>query len=176
MQIGNLTFNLLSASLDLVAEPIRHEVLEGKLSEGVYVSAIDPELADTALFCETYNISRKIATNCIIIEAKRAENTWYAACLVLADDMIDVNGKVRKHLEARKISFAPKDTALALTHMEYGGITPLGLPKEWPILIDERVLLNEQAVIGGGLRGSKIAIRTSVLSSLDHAEIMNIIR
>ena len=43
---------------------------------------------------------------------------------------------VRKHLGVRKISFAPMDDAVALTGMEYGGITPIGLPAGWPVLVD----------------------------------------
>jgi prolyl-tRNA editing enzyme YbaK/EbsC (Cys-tRNA(Pro) deacylase) len=53
---------------------------------------------------------------------------------------VDVNGIVRKHLGARKISFAPMDSAVALTGMEYGGITPVGLPGDWPILVDLNVV------------------------------------
>jgi hypothetical protein len=55
--------------------------------------------------------------------ARRAEREWFAACLVLATTRADVNGIVRKHLGARKISFAPMDNAVSLTGMEYGGIT-----------------------------------------------------
>lgn len=174
MQIGELTFSPISENLSLVAEPIRVEVKEGRIGDGVRVVSINPELADTASFCETYNVPRAISTNCIIVEAKRADKVWYAACLILADDMIDVNGKVRKRLDARKTSFAPKDTALMLTHMEYGGITPLGLPKEWTILIDKNVMNNKLAVIGGGIRGSKILVETSVLTSLNKTEVIDI--
>jgi len=174
MQIGTLTFSSISGHIDLVANPIQREVSKDKFNDGVYVVAINPELSDTASFCETYNVPRKIATNCIIVEAKRADRVWYAACLILADDMIDVNGKVRKQLDARKTSFAPQEMALALTHMEYGGITPLGLPEEWPILIDEKVLTNKQAVVGGGVRASKILVDTKILASLNNATVMDI--
>lgn len=174
MQIGKLTFSPINEVLDLVAKPIQQTVINGGLTNGVYAASIDPEHADTTSFCETYDITRDIATNCIIVEAKRADRTWYAACLILADDSIDVNGKVRRHLDARKISFAPKDTALMLTQMEYGGITPLGLPKEWPILIDEKILLNKHVVIGGGVRGSKILVSTEVSDSLTNSEVLNI--
>jgi len=174
MKIGELDFKPITENLNLVAEPIQNEVKIGSLGSGINVVSIDPELADTATFCETYNVPRVIAANCIIVEAKRADKVWYAACLILADDMIDVNGKVRKHLEARKTSFAPKGIALELTRMEYGGITPLGLPKEWSILIDKNVMTNEYAVIGGGIRGSKILADTGVLAALDHAEIIDI--
>ena len=62
-----------------------------------------------------------------------------AACLVLASDRADVNKTVRKHLDVRKISFASMEDAVAQTGMEYGGITPVGLPADWPILVDTAV-------------------------------------
>lgn len=174
MQIGKLTFSPINEVLDLVARPIQQVVINGETTSEVYAAAIDPEHADTTSFCETYDITRGIATNCIIVEAKRADRTWYAACLILADDMIDINGKVRRHLNARRISFAPKETALMLTQMEYGGITPLGLPKEWHLLIDEKILLNKYVVIGGGVRGSKILVSIKALDALANSKVINI--
>ena len=44
------------------------------------------------------------------------------------------------------------------TGMEYGGITPVGLPDGWPILVDEAVAALDWIVIGSGIRGSKIAL------------------
>lgn len=174
MQVGNLTFSPLAKNLSLVPQPIQREVNRGGFGVGIYVVAINPEVSDTAAFCETYNVPRGISTNCIIVEAKHADKTWYAACLILADNTIDVNGKVRKYLNARKVSFAPKDTTLALTQMEYGGITPLGLPETWPILIDKNVCAKQQLIIGGGVRSSKILVETAVLTSLEHAVTIDI--
>ena len=174
MQLGTLSFTPLIDTPELVATPIQTRLQQGDYHEGVFATAIDPSLADTASFCETYDIPLASGTNCIIVEAKRAEKTWHAACLIMATDMIDVNGKVRRYLEARKISFAPKDTALRLTGMEYGGITPLGLPKEWPILIDEHVLAQDFVVIGGGVRASKLLVSSAVLVQLEHATVIDI--
>ena len=174
MQLGKLSFEPLTNVPQLVVAPIQAKLQQGEFKKDVFAAPIDPNLADTATFCETYGITLTQSTNCIIVEAKRADKTWYAACLIMATDMIDVNSKVRRYLDARKSSFAPKDTALKLTGMEYGGITPLGLPKEWPILVDTHVLNQEFVVIGGGIRGSKIVVRTSVLSKLENATVMDI--
>lgn len=174
MQLGNLTFEPLASVPQLVAAPIQAKLQQGEFSKGVYAAPIDPNLADTATFCDRYGITLTQSTNCIVVEAKRADKTWYAACLIMATDMIDVNSKVRRFLDARKISFAPKDTALALTGMEYGGITPLGLPNDWPILVDQHVLSQDFVVIGGGVRGSKIMVSTAVLADLENATVMDI--
>ena len=80
-----------------------------------------------------------ISANCVVVAGRRAEISVMAACLVLATDRADVNKTVRKHLDVRKISFASMDDAVAQTGMEYGGITPIGLPDGWPILVDAAV-------------------------------------
>jgi prolyl-tRNA editing enzyme YbaK/EbsC (Cys-tRNA(Pro) deacylase) len=174
MQLGKLTFNLLPGYPGLVAEPIRAKLAQGDFNKGVFVAAVDPELADTAAFCQAYGIGLEASANCIIVEAKRGDMTRYAACIILATDMIDVNSKVRRLLDARKASFAPRDTALKLTGMEYGGVTPLGLPEGIQIIIDEHVLAQKQVIIGGGIRGSKILIETQILADLPQATVVDI--
>jgi len=169
VQLGKLTFVPASEAPELVAEPVRPH-----LQSGLWVSEIDPELADTAAFCEHYDIGLEMSANCVVVEARRAERTWHAACLVLATTRADVNGVVRKHLGARKISFASMDSAVALTGMEYGGITPVGLPADWPILIDENVVEQERVIVGSGVRGSKLLVDTAVLASLPNAEVLAI--
>ena len=133
-----------------------------------------PGLADTAAFCEHYDIGLDISANCVVVEARRADRVWFAACVVLATTRADVNGIVRKHLGARKISFAPMDSAVSLTGMEYGGITPVGLPDDWPMLVDLNVIDQARVIIGSGIRGSKLLAATEVLASLPNAEVLAI--
>ncbi len=174
MQFGKLTFNPVKDNPDLVAPSIQERIHAGAFQDGVLVSAIDPNLADTAAFCQAYDIAPEVGANCIIVEARRADRTWYAACLVLASNMIDVNNKVRRYLDARKISFASKETALELTGMEYGGITPLGLPKDMPILIDEDMLAEDYVIVGSGVRNSKLLVQPKVITDLDQAKVIDI--
>jgi prolyl-tRNA editing enzyme YbaK/EbsC (Cys-tRNA(Pro) deacylase) len=169
VQVGQLVFAPVSDAPDLVGEPVR-----GHLQDGLWVSEIDPQLADTAAFCEHYGVGLDISANCVVVEARRAERTWYAACVVLATTRADVNGIVRKHLGARKISFASMDTAVSLTGMEYGGITPVGLPSDWPILVDENVIEQQRVIVGSGIRGSKLLVPTEVLATLPNAEVLAI--
>ncbi len=42
--------------------------------------------------------------------------------------------------------------------MEYGGITPIGVPEGWPMLVDEAVAAQQWIIIGSGIRGSKLLI------------------
>ncbi len=92
--------------------------------------------------------------------------------MVLATTRADVNGVVRRRLGARKASFAAMDDAVRLTGMEYGGITPIGLPADWPILIDGAVLRREVVVIGSGVRRSKLALPATSLAELPGAEVI----
>ena len=85
----------------------------------------------------------------------------------------DVNGLVRRHLGARKASFAPQDVAVAESGMAYGGITPVGLPEGWPLLIDPAVATADLVVVGSGTRGSKLAVPGGVLAALPGAEVLD---
>ena len=108
-----------------------------------------------------------------MIAGRRGELTSYAACVVLATTRADVNGVVRRRLGSRKASFAQMDDAVSLTGMEYGGITPIGLPAGWPILVDRAVLDRDIVVIGSGLRRSKIALPSAALPELPGAEVID---
>ena len=100
------------------------------------VAVIDPDLADTAAFCAAYGFAPEASANCVVVAGRRDGVERYAACVVLATTRADVNGVVRRHLDVRKISFARLDDAVALTGMEFGGITAVGLPADWPVLVD----------------------------------------
>ncbi|HEX2312314.1 MAG TPA: YbaK/EbsC family protein [Thermomonospora sp.] len=152
---------------DLLADPVARAVAE--LGAGVEVAEIDPELADTAAFCERYGVGMDESANCVVVAARRGGETRYAACMVLATMRVDVNGVVRRHLDARKASFAPMAQAVELTGMEYGGITPVGLPEGWPILVDEAVLATPEVVVGSGLRRSKLLVPGASLGTLPNA-------
>ena len=124
-------------------------------------------------FCARYGVGLDVSANCVVIKGKRGGEVRYAACMVLATTRADVNGVVRRRLDARTASFAPMDEAVALTGMEYGGITPLGLPADWPILIDAAVARADEVVIGSGIRASKLFLPGAVLAALPNAEVID---
>ena len=159
-------------SADLVAPPVA-AALSSSWDAEVAVAPIDPALADTAAFCERYDVALEDSANCVVIAGRRGDVTSYAACVVLATTRADVNGVVRRRLGARKASFAAVDDAVRLTGMEFGGITPIGLPAQWPVLIDGAVLKRETVVIGSGIRGSKLAVAPAPLAELPAAEVID---
>ena len=137
------------------------------------VAEIDPELADTAAFCETYGSPLDASANCVVVAGKRGGDTRYAACIILATTRADVNGVVRKRLDVRKASFAAMDDAVQRTGMAYGGITPFGLPADWPLLIDSAVAAADAVVVGSGVRHSKLFVPGEVLTKLPSAEVID---
>jgi prolyl-tRNA editing enzyme YbaK/EbsC (Cys-tRNA(Pro) deacylase) len=157
---------------DLLAPPVVAALRALPWADQVRVAAIDPGLSDTAQFCEAYGVTPEESANCVVVAAKRGGEASYAACMVTATTRANVNGLVRQHLGARKASFGPVDVVTSLTCMEYGGITPIGLPAEWRILVDGLVAKLPSVVIGAGLRGAKLWLPGSLLADLPGAEIL----
>lgn len=133
----------------------------------------DPRWADTAVFVEHYG--RELleqSANCVVVAGKRGGATTLAACLVLSTTRVDVNGVVRRHLGARKASFASMETATGETGMEYGGITPVGLPAGWPLLVDAAVADLPYVLVGSGRRRGKLLVPGKVLADLPGAVVL----
>jgi len=173
MNIGTLTLVPATEHPELVAKPVTDALAAlGESAKDVHVAAIDPEFADSAAFCEKYEVAPEIGANCVILEAKRGDKKWLAVCLVLIPNRADINGVIRRHLDARRVSFASMERAVEESGMEYGGITPIGLPAEWPILIDPDVAKLDHVIIGSGIRGSKILTTGAVLTQLPNAVVV----
>jgi prolyl-tRNA editing enzyme YbaK/EbsC (Cys-tRNA(Pro) deacylase) len=178
--VGTLTWHPATARPDLLAEPVvaalddltRVGGQAAPHAEQVQVAEIDPELADTAAFCATYGVGLDMSANCVVVTAKRGGRRELAACVVLATTRADVNGVVRRHLDARKVSFAAMDEAVEASGMAFGGITAIGLPPEWPLLVDVAVARSAEVVVGSGLRRSKLLVPGVLLAELPGAEVL----
>jgi prolyl-tRNA editing enzyme YbaK/EbsC (Cys-tRNA(Pro) deacylase) len=131
----------------------------------------DPDLADTARFCEAYGVPLERSANTILVASRRPEG-HFAACLVLATTKLDVNGLVRQRLGVKKVSFADAEQTRELTGMEIGGVTIFGLPDDLPVWIDSAVLAHDWVVIGAGSRTAKIRLDPRQLAGLDGFEIV----
>jgi prolyl-tRNA editing enzyme YbaK/EbsC (Cys-tRNA(Pro) deacylase) len=161
---------------DLLAPPVLAALAAWSGSvpvDEIAVAEIDPTLADTAQFCARYGVAPAESANCVVVAGRRGGETRLAACVVLATTRADVNGLVRRHLEARKASFAEVELAVAETGMEYGGITPIGLPAGWPVLIDAAVAASPRVVVGSGVRRSKLWLPGAALAQLPTAEVLD---
>lgn len=170
--IGSLTDEPAVDRPDLLAPTVLAALREWPRGRDVRVAEIDPDLSDTAAFCAKYGVPMESSANCVVVAGRREGITRYAACMVLATTRADVNGVVRRHLDVRKASFLAMDDAVAHTGMEYGGITPIGLPAGWPVLIDARVNEVAAVVIGSGVRRSKLILPGAALADLPAAEVL----
>src|SRR5262252_1279957 len=131
----------------------------------------DPALADTANFCAAYGFKPEDSANTILVIGK-SDPPVYAACVVLANNRLDVNKAVKQRLGTRKASFAPADDTRAITGMEIGGVTVFGLPHDLPVWIDARVMARERVVPGGGSRSFKVIAAPEILTRLPKAEVV----
>ena len=131
----------------------------------------DPDLADTAAFCEAYGYSAEDSANAIVVAGK-ADPTAFVMCLVLADSRLDVNKVVRKKLGVRKCSFASADQTIEMTGMQIGGVTPFGTTTALPLWIDSRVMTRDQLIIGGGSRDRKLLVPPLTLAAHPTAEVV----
>jgi prolyl-tRNA editing enzyme YbaK/EbsC (Cys-tRNA(Pro) deacylase) len=173
MRLGSLDIAVPALDRpDLLPQPVQ-AALQGWASGGeVGVAAIDAELSDTAAFGRAYDVPGSASANCVVIAGRRGGEERIAACVVLATTRADVNTVVKRRLDVRKCSFLPMERAVELTGMEYGGITPVGLPDGWPVLVDAAVLHQPLVVIGSGVRHSKLVLRPGLLADLPHAEVV----
>ena len=61
MELGKLRFVPVTQAIGLVGGPVQRDMQSTDVSDGLWVSEIDPGLADTAAFCEHYEISMRMA-------------------------------------------------------------------------------------------------------------------
>ena len=176
--LGSLTWEPALDHLDLVA-PVTADALrrwadaDPDVAALVAVTEIDPDLADTATLNTAFDLPVEASANCVVVGGTRAGDERIAAAVVRAHTRADVNTRVRKLLDVRKASFLPTDRATAESGMEYGGITPVGLPEGWRVLVDSRVVTDGAlALIGSGVRHSKLLLPGDLLGRLPGVEVV----
>lgn len=165
------TLDLTPVDVHLVAPAVAN-ALAGWSATVLYTAPIDAALSDTAAFCAAYGVPLASSANCVVVTGRRDGAVRWAAAVVLATTRADINNVVRRRMDVRKVSFAPMDDAVTATGMEYGGITPIGLPPGWPILIDQAVVDAGLVIVGSGIRASKIVVDGATLATLPGAEVV----
>ena len=172
--LGGLTTAPASSRTDLLAPATLATLTDLGWLDEVGVVEIDPDVSDTAATQEEFGLTADTLANCVVVGGKREGVERIAACVVLATTRADVNNTVKRLLDVRKASFLPMERAVELTGMEYGGITPIGLPPEWPLLVDARVVADGVVVIiGSGVRRSKILLPGRLLGGLPSAQVID---
>ncbi|MEF2978528.1 YbaK/EbsC family protein [Subtercola sp. YIM 133946] len=170
--LGTLSGVPASTRTDLLAAPTLAALDGLGLLDEVAVVEIDPGISDTAATRDAFALEPNWLANCVVVGGRRDGLEKIAACVVLASTRADVNTAVRKLLDVRKASFLPMEQAVDLTGMEYGGITPVGLPAAWPIFVDSRVIAEPAVIIGSGVRRSKILLPGRLLERLPGVQVV----
>ncbi len=172
-EVGRLVGVTASTRPDLLAPRTLEALRRADLLERVGVVEIDPAISDTAATQREFGLDPDALANCVVVAGKREGEERLGACVVLATTRADVNGMVKRHLNVRKASFLAVERAVGLTSMEYGGITPVGLPSGWHVLVDAAVIDREMVVIGSGVRRSKILLPGSIIGSLSGSVVLS---
>jgi prolyl-tRNA editing enzyme YbaK/EbsC (Cys-tRNA(Pro) deacylase) len=171
--LGGLTTVPASSDTALLAPTTAGALTSAGLLDAVGVVEIDPSVSDTATTREQFGLDAATLANCVVVAGKREGVEKIAACVVLSTTRADVNNAVKRLLDVRKASFLSMDRAVELTGMEYGGITPIGLPVEWPVYVDRRVADTDVVIIGSGVRRSKILLPGRMLGELPGAQLVD---
>lgn len=173
---NKLNFKSIEENKYLIAEStfccIKNVFSEEK-QKNILVAEIDSDYMDGIKLCEHYNIDIKTGVNCLICECKRGESITYVALLVPTGYKYNMSSTVRKYTNSRMVSVAPLEYVLEKTKMEYGSINPIGLPQEWKIFIDPKVIEVERIICGSGLQKSKLSLPSKYLLKLPNAELLN---
>ena len=136
------------------------------------VMECDPDLADTAQFCEHYGIPPDQSANAIVLASKRPSGV-HAMFLVLATTRLDVNRMGRQLMDVKKVSFASSEVTSAVTGMVAGGVTPFGRPHDLPLFVDAAVMKPEWVIVGGGSRDMKVKVNPEVFTRLEGTSIID---
>ena len=170
--LGSLVSVPAAERPELLAPPALALLAAQNLLGSVGVVEIDPAISDTAATQEAFGFSADTLANCVVVGGKREGVERIAAVVILANTRADINSTVKRLLDVRKASFLPMERAVELTGMEYGGITPIGLPTEWPIYVDTRVAEADVVIVGSGVRRSKILVAGAILASLPGVQVV----
>ncbi|MDO4243435.1 MAG: YbaK/EbsC family protein [Actinomyces sp.] len=165
--------DLLGAPAAAALERLEKSGPDGaELARQAQVVEIDPRHSDTEVLNRHYRLDPRATGNCVLVAGRRSGQERVAACVVRATDLADVNHVVKRLLDVRKASFLPVERAVEMSGMEYGGITPVGLPQDWRLFIDSAVAERETVLIGSGVRHSKLLVAGGLLAALPGAEVV----
>jgi prolyl-tRNA editing enzyme YbaK/EbsC (Cys-tRNA(Pro) deacylase) len=170
--LGTLRTVPASAAPDLIAAHVLEVLRASGLQDAVGVVEIDPTLSDTAATEAAYGLEPHMLANCVIVTGKRDGEERIAACVVPSTTRADINNLVKRRLDVRKASFMPREDAVEKSGMEFGAITPVGLPDGWPIYVDAAIATTPLLIVGSGIRKSKLVIPGELFARLPGVELV----
>ena len=99
----------------------------------------------------------------------RLSETEFIMILIAGDKQI--SWKELRHMVGRsRLTLASPEEVYAITGYKIGTVSPLGIPENIPVYIDQSVITQDRISIGSGTRGKAILLNTTtLLSVLPHA-------
>ncbi len=167
-----LNFKPISENLNLVPDCILQLSEKLNIELKPMVTEIDKTFMGGKELCDHYNISPEDGANCVIVEVFKKEESFFVAIIVPVGYRADLNGIVKKHFDAKRVSLAPLEQVLKETEMEYGSITPFGLPSSYKILVDSKIMQKDKIIVGGGKQISKLYLPTKNFTETLGAEVI----
>ena len=168
-----LEFVSVASHPEYVAPKMLSFLKSHELTGKIQVAQIDPQYADGKKLSEAYGVDINQELNCLAFAGKRDGQIRYEAVVVPYGKRVN-SGAVLKHaMDATKPSFANLDDVIAMTCMEFGSITPVGLPDDWQVLIDSSVKELDEVIIGGGHVDAKFKTKPQILAQLPHAKFVD---
>ena len=163
--------HLAKPVVDRLNELVAGGVPESKI---LGVTLNTDEESDTDLWCPKYDIPFEITGNVVVVHTHKTRKAapQFAAAFVTADTRADLNGVVKHTLEVSKVSFAPIEAAVEATGMESGGMSPIGLPEGWPLLVDAHIVNIPKLYLGSGIRPSKLVVDGSIFADLPGVQLV----
>ena len=167
-----LEFKEIAENKDLLPGQV-YEFILGFDKEGLIKAAkIDPAFADGESLSREYEVPYEMELNCLIVEGQRGDTVKYAALLVPYGKRASMNAKVRAPLDVKKVSFADLNYVCEVTGMEYGSITPVGLPEDFMILADESIFLQKEVIVGSGKANGKLLLPSDLFKKMDNCIVV----
>lgn len=167
-----IEFGEIAKNKQLIPDKVYEYIGSFDVGKEIKVVEINPQYADGESLHNAYDVPYEMELNCLIVEGKRNGISKYAALVVPYGKRANMNAKVRKPLDAKDVSFADLSYVTEVTGMEYGAITPIGLPSDWLILIDEQILNQEYVIVGGGLAKSKMMLPSRLFGKMENCIVV----
>ncbi|MBR6756016.1 MAG: Cys-tRNA(Pro) deacylase [Peptococcaceae bacterium] len=104
---------------------------------------------------ELLNIPLEQAFKTLVL---RGDKTGILVACVAGDKEINLK-KLAALSKNKKVEMVPMKDILGLTGYIRGGVSPLGMKKEYPTFVDESMLTKEKIIVSAGQRGLQLYLK-----------------
>ena len=157
---------------ELLAPPVVAALAAWEHGGELAVVEIDPSVADTAAMSEAYDLGMDTGANCVVVGGKR--DGAGAGRGLPGPRRHPGRRQQRRQADPRRAQvLVPVDGpgGRGVRRWSTAGSRRSGCPRDWRLLVDARVLEIDVAVIGSGVRRSKLLIPGRLAGALPGAEV-----